>query len=323
MYKVEVSPIEGQLADCVTVYCIARLKAKGMLNSQDITGAFWRFNYRRDPLIYYWVSQFNTSDERNHLLDTYFHIRIQPDEGGLDNLHCKITNHLTAERLPMLFVERYEMPYDLLYYKKHRERHYVLVNGYDPVADVYHIVDFFADEPFHMIPRSTLEVAFSEAYDESQPMLVGSLDGIPILGPEQLEAIIQSNIASMTQNDNRTAGFPAMSQLAGDITIGDDFFQQYIPMLNLFSKLKHVSVYRKQHADFLTRYFDAGNLPEQFNRQSGRWILLANYLLKGHLTKQEKYYTKALIELEFITQHENEIMESYSNLTNRMKRVVI
>lgn len=315
MDTLEIAQMEEQLADCITVYCMAALKGRGKKNFDEITGAFWRFNYKKDPLIFFSLSLFNSPQERNMLLNKYFDIDLVPFEDGIPNYHNHIIKTIKKLELPMVFIDRYDMPYDNICYQKFHENHYILIQGYDAIKDEYHIVDFFTTPSFATVKRQTVEKSMTSSFCTEHPMIIGKLGKIQHdFNKEILTEITQQNIAHMTTDNSLSSGLSGIKTLHSDIQNRDSYLQDYIKVINIFSKLKHMGTYRKQHSDFIHRHFSQPILVQIFSELDMKWKLVANYLLKAHLTKKENLIEHSLNHLQEIIKIETDLLPLYKNL---------
>lgn len=322
MDTLTVAQMDEQLADCITVYCMAALKASGKKNFDEITGAFWRFNYRKDPLIFFSLSLFNSPQERNFLLKKYFDIQLNPIEDSVSSYHEHIINSITKPELPMIFIDRYDMPYDNICFQKFHENHYVLIQGYDEIKDEYHIVDFFTTPSFATVKRTILEKSMRDSFCKEHPMIIGKLGKIQHhFDDSVLSEILQQNVIHMTSGTSLSSGIAGINSLYSDIENRDSYLDDYIKVINIFSKLKHMGTYRQQHAHFINRHFSQPILKQAFNDLDIKWKMVANYLLKAHLTKKEKLIDNSLNHLQEIIKMETDLLPLYKNLFKGVHRL--
>ncbi|MGE7218493.1 hypothetical protein ACQKJC_18495 [Priestia koreensis] len=315
MSLLEVGKLDGQLADCITVYCMAGLKGRGKVDFQDVTGSFWRFNYRKDPLIFFSIGLFRSPIERNELLKKYFDIDLSVVTTDISTYHDHIMESLQLKDLPMVFIDRYDMPHDEICYQKFHESHYILIQGYDALSDEYHIVDFFTTPSFNRVKKSLLEKSIQNAYHADHPMIIGKLNTINhTFDKSAMNTLIQSNLSHILQQEDPSSGLLGVKSLYQDIDQRDDYLTDYIKVLNLFSKLKHVGLYREQHSKFIGKHFDHQELSKLFIDLNIKWQLTANYLLKAHLTKKDKLIEYSLETIQEIIQVKKEIIPLYENL---------
>ncbi len=316
MKKLKIAHMDNQLADCITVYCMAALKGLGKVNFQEVTGSFWRFNYKKDPLIFFSLSLFNSPFERNRLLNDYFNIQLTAIEEPIVDYHQIIISSLSKTRLPMVFIDRFDLPHDNICFQKFHENHYLLIRGYDPINQEYHIVDFFTTPSFTKVNRNIIEESIKKAFYIEHPMIIASIEKIEhTFNQNTLTELIQSNYKHMTQKNSNSSGLLGVESLYTDLEKRDDYLQDYIKVINLFSKLKHMGSYRAQHADFINTYFGHPVLENAFHELDHKWKLVANYILKAHLTKNDTLISRSLNTLQEIIQIKKEILPLYEQLT--------
>lgn len=316
MKKLKIAHMDNQLADCITVYCMAALKGLGKVNFQEVTGSFWRFNYKKDPLIFFSLSLFSSPFERNRLLNDYFNIQLTAIEDPKVDYHQMIISSLSKSKLPMVFIDRFDLPHDNICFQKFHENHYLLIRGYDSINQEYHIVDFFTTPSFTKINRNIIEESIKNAFHIEHPMIIASIETIEhTFNQDTLTELIQSNYKHMTQKNSNSSGLLGVESLYTDLEKRDDYLQDYIKVINLFSKLKHMGSYRAQHADFINTYFGHPVLENAFHKLDHKWKLVANYILKAHLTKNDTLISRSLNTLQEIIQIKKEILPLYEQLT--------
>ncbi len=96
-------------------------------------------------------------------------------------------------------------------------------------------------------------------------MIIGKLGKIQHhFDDSVLSEILQQNVIHMTSGTSLSSGIAGINSLYSDIENRDSYLDDYIKVINIFSKLKHMGTYRQQHAHFINRHFSQPILKQAF-----------------------------------------------------------
>ncbi|MBB2910413.1 hypothetical protein FHS43_001676 [Streptosporangium becharense] len=263
------------LCSCLQVDVAHVLAARGW-DALQAMGTGWRFTWDSgswEPVEYFHprLGSLSAAFGLYHPLDMVWHVPASAGEG-----RAQLDEALARGLTPIVAVDNYHLPFRPAYHDVHAG-HLVVVEGRDPAADAYAVLDPMPPAFRGPLPREVLERARASANpdDGSDPFFAGSSPAwrwleVRVLGPQPeltwpwLRDRLADNLAAL-----RGEGLPALSSLLGGlperVAGGDD-----TPLRELYAAGWPAQAEASVHAAFLARA--ARSLGRPALAETARWV---------------------------------------------------